>query len=471
MKIRYTILFAFLMPLLLNAQHNIGTTYCEHNDLNASRYQPSELDFGDKKFQIGFNYDFFIGNRSIDYAELNTAFNDDQLTQEDIQTIVNESDEINQIGLGQNYQVIGLGYQLRTRSGKKYDIAFTIVDKFSATLQLSKNFLKLALEGNNSSFFRGQRVSMGETKLSALYTRAYSFNIAMPVFFKDNDHKVRIGIRPKFVQGMAGVNPESSEVFLTTEQNGEFIQMDFNYNYQTSGIQNFDPFKANGVGWGLDFGVTGFISEHFEVVASVLNLGSVTFKNNVKTYSKEGSHRFEGIFIPNLLGASPANLEFEEEASIYNPVITEDESFSMGLGARFGLELQYKTPEKPRTRRAMTMARSIKKGKERQAKQKEYEGNISNTVYFTYIQGLDEQPGNTTRPFVSIGYMHDFHDYFDIGVSAAYGGFNNLALGAFFAVNIAHHVKFGLSSDNLSAIIVPKTATGFDIATNFSVSF
>jgi hypothetical protein len=458
-----------IVATVLMAQNNIGTTYCEHNDLNASRYQPSELDFGNKRFQIGFNYDFWLGNKNIDYHELRNAFAKDQLTQDDIKEILDESGGINRIGVGQNYQVIGFGYQYRSQSGKKYDLAFTIVDRFSATIALSDNFLKLALNGNNNETFLGKTVNMGETNLSTMYSRSYAVNLAMPIFFADGDHQIRIGVRPKFIQGLASVNAKSSTVNMTTAADGDFIQMDFDYNYQTSGLQNFDPFKVNGKGYGLDLGITGFISKHFEIVASVLDIGSVRFDQNTKSYQKQGTHKFEGIFIPNLLGADPVNIDFEDEASLYNPTIVENEAYSVALPTKIGIELEYKTPEKPRTRRLMGMGRNISDSKKKMAETDE--SNISNTIYFTYIQGLNDMPGNTTRPFVSIGYMHDFHDFFDIGLSAAYGGFNNLAIGSFFAINIAHTLKIGFSSDNLSALILPKTATGFDISTNVSLSF
>jgi hypothetical protein len=468
---RIYLLLAVVIPLGLQAQHNIGTTYCEHNDLNASRYQPSELDFGNKQFQIGFNYDFWLGNKNIDYFELSKAFTAETLTQDDIRSILSESGDVNNIGVGQNYQVIGIGYQYRAKSGRKYDLAITIVDKFSANLDLSKEFLDLALEGNSNDVFLGKTVNLGKTKINALYTREYAFNIAMPIFFSDDDHKVRIGIRPKFIQGLASVKSESSKINMTTQAQGEFIQIDYDYNYQTSGVGNFDPFKANGKGYGLDLGVTGFLSKHFEVVASVLGIGAVTFDQNTKSYQKSGVHKFEGQVIPNLLGTDALTLDLQDDLSVYNPDIIEGESYTVGLPTKIGIELEYKTPEKPRKNRLSKMSRNIQSSKKKIEKAKETEGNISNTIYFTYIQGVNDNPGNTTRPFVSIGYMHDFHDYFDIGISAAYGGFNNLALGSFFAFNIGHTVKFGFSSDNLTALILPKTATGFDIATNFSLSF
>ena len=455
----------------LNAQHNIGTTYCEHNDMNASRYQPSELDFGNKQFQIGFNYDFWVGNQNISYYELNRTFSSEDLTQDDIKSILGESDKTNLIGVGQNYQVLGIGYQYRAKSGRKYDFAITVVDKFSANMNLSNEFLELVLEGNNNDVFLGKNVNLGETTISALYTRAYAFNIAMPIFFSDDNHKIRIGIRPKFIQGIASVKSEKSNIEMFTQAEGEYININYDYNYQTSGMENFDPFKANGAGYGIGLGITGFISEHIEVVASLLDVGSVNFNTNTKSYQNSGSQRFEGALVPNLLDADEISIDYNEDLSVYHPDVVEGESYSVNLPTKFGIEFEYKTPEKPRKKRLQGMSRNISESKKKIAKAEESEGNISNTVYFTYIQGLNEAPGNTTRPFFSVGYMHDFHDYFDIGLSASYGGFNNFALGTFFAVNIGHSVKIGFSSDNMTALILPKTATGFDIATNFSVSF
>lgn len=445
---------------LLWAQHNIGTTYCEHNDMNASRYQPSELDFGNQHFQLGFNYDFWVGNTNIDYFELSNAFNNNELTQSDIERILDASSGTNKIGVGQNYQVIGVGVQFESKGGRKYDVAFTIVDKFGASIDISEEFLKFMLEGNNSLTFRGQTVNMGDTKMSALYTREYAVNVAMPLLFKDKDHKLRIGLRPKYIQGLANVNPNSSTVNMTTQADGEFIQMQYDYNYQTSGVSNFDPFKSNGNGFGIDLGITAFLSKNIEIVGSLLDIGSVTFSENTTSYQKSGTHRFEGVFIPNLLGTDPVDINFDEELSLYEPTIVEGESYSVALPAKLGLEFEYKTPEKKR--RSKPKKNGSIEGDP---------GNISNTIYVTYIQGLNDQPGNTTRPFLSVGYMHDFHDYFDVGLSMAVGGFNNFAVGSFFAVNFGHHVKIGFSSDNIGALIIPKTTTGFDIATNFSLSF
>ena len=114
-------LFTFLISFPVLGQYNIGTTYCEHNDLNASRYQPSEMDFGDRKFQIGFNYDFFVGNRYINYDEIRNYYRENEIDQEGNNVLVFENQGDNVIGFGQNFQFFGFGYQHRNKDGKELD--------------------------------------------------------------------------------------------------------------------------------------------------------------------------------------------------------------------------------------------------------------------------------------------------------------------------------------------------------------
>ena len=60
--------------------------------------------------------------------------------------------------------------------------------------------------------------------------------------------------------------------------------------------------KHNGPGLGVDAGVTFFLSKYLEVVASVLDLGAITYKKNTSTYQKAGSARYDGFAIDRLFG-------------------------------------------------------------------------------------------------------------------------------------------------------------------------
>ncbi len=443
-----------LFGLLIHAsfaQYNTGTTYCEHNDINASRYQPSEMDFGDRKFQVGFNYDFFVGNQYIKYSEIRKYYRENEIDQDDNEVLVFENQGDNLIGFGQNFQFFGFGYQHRLKDGRKLDFAFQVVDKAAGNFDVSETFTTLIFQGNNNPTFRGNWVDLGKTQFQLNYYREFAVNVAFPILYRDQNHTFRIGIRPKYIQGIGAMKAEKSDIQMYTSENGDEIGLKFDYNYKTSGIFNFNPLNSNGRGYGIDLGVTYFINEHFEVVASLLDVGSVTYTSDIRNFFKSGDTTFKGIEADRLLSQQGGGFEdFVNDLQVQlDPIETEGGDFTMALPTRLSLELQYRTPEKKRNDRRY----------------------VSNSIYLTYIQGLNNQPGNTMRPYVSLGYMHDFHSWFDVGGLVSYGGFNNFAFGAFFAVNVMESAKFGIASDNLTAWLLPSEGTGADISVNLSFSF
>ncbi len=447
----YSILFLVLLSHLGWSQYNTGTTYCEHNDLNASRYQPSEMDFGERQFQIGLNYDFYVANRYINYDDIRNYYRENEIEEEDNEVLVFENQGDNIISFGQNFQVIGFGYQFRTQDDRKFDFAFQIVDKATGNFDVSENFTTLVFQGNNNSTFRGNWVDLGKTQVQLHYYREFAVNFAFPILYRDQNHTFRLGVRPKYIQGIGAMKAVKSDINMYTSESGDEIGINFDYEYKTSGLLNFNPTNNNGRGFGIDLGATYFINEHFEVVASVLDIGSVRYTDDITNYAKQGDTTFTGIEADNLFANQGSGFQdfINSLQKQLEPVETRGGDFTMALPTRFSLEVQYRTPEKKRNDRRY----------------------VSNSIYLTYIQGLNTQPGNTTRPYVSLGYMHDFHSWFDVGGLVSYGGFNNFALGAFFAVNIMESAKFGLASDNLTAWLFPKEGTGLDVSMNLSFSF
>ncbi|MFL5728409.1 MAG: DUF5723 family protein [Cytophagaceae bacterium] len=437
---------SFLLILLscsVFAQNNIGTTYCNHNDLNSSRYQPSELDLGSKHVQIGFNYNLWMGNSAFDYKTANSIYNSGTITDSNINTMIGKLDKKNIFGVGQDFQVIGLAFQYKTKSEKKYDISVSIVDKFAANLIYSDNFMKLALKGNKQ--FAGQTVDLGPLMANAQYRREYVVGTAFPLF-GNQEFGMRVGVRGKFMQGMGALYMPKGDATMTTDAQGRYIDLNFDYNVNTSGLKGFSPFKYNGKGYGVDLGATMYLSKYLEVVASVLNIGSIYYNKNTTNYQKTGSVHYDGMAVEGFFGGGSSGDSLQK---VFTPNTTTGGTFRMPLDTKISLEVEFKTSRKDK-------------------KDREY---VDNALFLTYIQGLNNMPGATTRPFVSVGYNHDFHKFFDAGACLSMGGYNKFTGGAFFSLNIAHVVKFGLSSDNLAAFIVPKYGTGIDLSTNFSVSF
>jgi hypothetical protein len=427
------------------AQNNISTTYCNHNDLNASRYQPSELDLGSKRMQIGFNYNLWIGNSTFQYKTAHDIYKTGIVTDEDISKLIGKLHKKNIFGIGQDYQLLGLAFQVKSKQKKKYDFSISVIDKFAANFLYSDNFMKLALKGNKQ--FAGQTIDLGPLTMNAQYRREYVIGAAFPVFGSEQDFGLRLGIRGKFMQGMGALYMPTGNATMTTDAQGKYIDVNFDYEVNTSGLKNFSPFKYNGKGYGLDLGATFFLSKHIEVVASVLNIGSIYYNKSTASYQKSGNVHYDGMAVEGFFGKGGFNRDSLQ--NIFVPNTTTGGTFRMPLDTKISIEGEFKISEKDN-------------------KDREY---VSNTLFFTYVQGLNNMPGATTRPFFSLGYNHDFSEFFDAGLCMAAGGYNKFALGSFFSFNIAHAVKLGFSSDNITALVIPKYGTGIDLAFNFSVSF
>ena len=442
MKKLFTLLFIALFAQVYG-QNNIGTTYCNHNDLNSSRYQPSELDLGSKHVQIGFNYNLWMGNSAFDYKTANAIYNSGTITDANVDQMIGKLDKKNIFGVGQDYQVLGLAFQYKSKKEKKYDISLSIVDKFGANLIYTDNFMKLVLKGNKQ--FAGQTTDLGPLMANAQYRREYVVGTAFPLF-GDQELGMRVGIRGKFMQGMGALYMPTGNATMTTDAQGRYIDLNFDYNVNTSGLKSFSPFKYNGKGYGVDIGATMYLSKYLEVVASVLNIGSIYYNNNTNNYQKTGSVHYDGMAVQGFFGGGANG---DSLSKVFTPNTTSGGTFRMPLDTKISIEAEFKTSRKDKKDRTY----------------------VDNAIFLTYIQGLNNMPGATTRPFLSLGYNHDFHKFFDAGACVTVGGYNKLTGGAFFSLNIANAVKFGLSSDNLTAFIIPKYGTGIDLSANFSVSF
>jgi len=441
MKKTYFILLAFVASYA-QAQYNLSTTYCEHNDLNASRYEPSELHLGKKHVQIGSSFYFWIANNALDYGTIKKFRQGTALTDQEIDNFVNNLEEKNQIGAGQDFQIAGIGLQLG-----KMDFSFSAVDKFAMEMNYSQNLMKLVWKGNKQ--FAGQRTQLGPLSFNAQYTREYALGTAFNIA-GNLEKGIRVGARGKYIQGMASIYMPKSDLYLTTASDGRSIETEFDYKLQTTGIKNFNGMNFNGMGYGVDAGISAHISKHFEVNASVLDFGAVTYNKDVKTYEKKGKYTYEGAVISNFFGDPRYNAD--SITSLFKPTETSGESYTMNLGTKILLQGELKWGG----------------NMDEELEDEEYQGH---SIFLTYIQGLNNMPGATTKPYLSVAYNYDLRRMFDFGVSASMGGYNKYAVGAFFAFNFAHIIKFGIGSDNLMPLVQPKLGTGADVSVNLSLAF
>ena len=368
----YTLTLFLFTASAVFGQYNLSTTYYAHNDLNAARYEPSELDLGDRTFQFGLNTYVWAGNTSLNFGQFEDVFNGGSFTTSDVDAIVASFDEENKFGTGFDIQYGGVAFQLRSKQDKRFDFSFTVVDKSGASLTLTNDLLNLIYKGNKQ--FAGKTVDFGDNDISANWWREYAFGAAFPLFGSNGREEgvgVRLGFRAKFIQGLAAIHTERNRFTMTTAADGSSITMDYDYILHTAGLDdlnNFDPFQSNGSGFGFDIGAAVFLGPKVELNASLIDIGSVSYDTQTKTYKKSDTFVYEGAVISQLFG--DVQLENEEDY-IFAPDEVAGGSFDMALGTKLLLQAEFKTP----------------KSEEREGDKRDLE-YVSNAFYVTYIQGL-----------------------------------------------------------------------------------
>ena len=81
-----------------------------------------------------------------------------------------------------------------------------------------------------------------------------------------------------------------------------------------------------------------------------------------------------------------------------------------------------------------------------------------NTLYFFYRQGFSENPGVTRTPKVAISIHRPMFRYFEFGLSASAGGFNNWGVGGMFGLKLKHF-RLGVLSDDFTGLLFPEDTT------------
>ncbi|ELR69666.1 hypothetical protein C900_04891 [Fulvivirga imtechensis AK7] len=411
-------------------QNNLQLHYGYRGSISAAKFLPSTLHLGKDRMMMGFNYKAWIANKSLSYATITDIRNKGSITDTDIGTFIGELDRENIIGAGQDVMLLGIAYQL-THTRHRATIGFGITDRMSASFRYPKSLLQLAWKGNAQ--FEGQRVDLSQVSLDARYFREFAFAGAMDIL-RVGDLRLRGGASLKFYYGLAAIYMPANQLFFTTGENGDYLQLDYDYSIYTSGIENFSFFKGRGHGWGGNVGITMSYEKRHYFDVGVSDIGSITFFNETKVFNDNNTILYSGLTRRDLEDLSNYA---DSVANIFDNKVVTDKNFKMALGTRLMLQYSY---------------RFVYDDPERNP------GNI----FITLVKGFSELPGVTREPRISIGYNQRILKTFFVGISSSWGGFNDLAIGGLMGVRI-RKTRLGIHCDDFTGFLFPKLGTGAGI--------
>jgi hypothetical protein len=447
------LLLGWLPAVPLQAQYNLTPTYFNHNDLNASMLTPGNLHLGERSFQMAGHYNFWMGNSAVDYGLVRQVFTGEELSQQEVDEYVGDLNSgTNILGMGITAMPLALAVQIPSQDGtRKYTVSLSVQDQLGVTAVYPKALMQLMWRGNKQ--FAGETVNFDPVAFNASWTREYALGVAGPIYGRrgKDAFALRGGLRLKFVQGIGAVYTDENDLAMTTEQEGRYVELATDYRLNTAGVldgyEGFNAFAMNGTGFGADLGLTGYLGEQWEFSANVLDLGAVNYDGDLRNFANEGSFRYEGLAFGGLFGDDRLEEAADSVLYIFEPEENE-QSYTMPLGAQLLLQGTYKM----------------------MATDAQGERFARNAFFLTYVQGFRNLPGVTKRPFVSLGYDHNFGNIFDLGATLGYGGYNRTVVGSFMNLTVGP-LRLGIGSENLLPLLFPDLGTGIDATGHASLTF
>ncbi len=286
-------------------------------------------------FENSFNYDDII-LRSGDSLIL------------DRDHILGNIDEETSLNLNFMEEYIAFGFK-----AKKNYFHFRAADIVQSNIVVNKGILTFLLYGNGSEEFLGKTVDIGGNAINAIYYREYAFGYSRKI----ND-KLSVGTTLKYLQGIANITTANDKITLHTDEEDFTLTMDSNIEINVSSpgigdsdiqVEDFLPNPKNG-GFAFDLGAEYKINDDFEAYASLLNVGSINWKENVKNFVSENpdepfiyegfdineyfeNNEFDNDRLENILDSIGDEIGIVETANAYKSKLPP----ILNLGGRYNL--------------------------------------------------------------------------------------------------------------------------------------
>ena len=441
--ILFSVVFALqLMQKSVNAQD--GNTIYFINNIPQSNYSnPATLP--NCKFYLGIpalsSFGFNLENGSFSYNDVFTRRTTDDSLIIDKDKLLSALSDNNKLSYDFSEQLFSLGFRV-----KRSYFTLSAATKISTNFNYTKDFMTFLLKGNEP--FIGKTANLSDSKLGL---NAYT-EIALG-YSREIGKKLTLGIRFKYLIGIVNVYTERSNLLLTTDANTYALTASSDFLIHSSSpfdslqglgdqIKNLKPANiTDNTGYAFDFGGEYRLNNRWTFGVSVVDLGSINWKSNVKDYRSKYPYKqvsFSGL---DLNEAFPGgNLD----TSVMNALI---DSVKNAFGIETVNGTSYSAPLKTKLYTSVSFS-------------------LSHNDRFGFLMRNDFV-NKSVNTLISVSYNRNIGRWFAITLSNTFVAGNIFNPGGGFNLNLGP-VQFYLIGDHFSSLYA---ASMKNLGVHFGLNF
>jgi hypothetical protein len=409
-----------LMGTLSNLFAQQSMTFYNMQSVSQSNYiNPARMP--DNKINIGLpgisNSYFSVSNSGFAFSDL-VKKNGDSLDL-DFNSFLSALSDKNYMSLAAHVDALSVGVKI----GQRNYLSFNITAKNNVRFSYDKDPFELLINGNAP--FIGKNKSLNVGVNAAAYIE---YGVGFARTFMEN--KLSVGGRLKYLSGLYSINTANSNVHISTNDQNYGLEITSNIEINTAGLDEdndstdvSDLIFGGNNGISLDLGGTYRLNDEWEFSASLLDLGSIKWTENVTNYvSKEPGKKleFEGLEWDEIFNdTTEVEESFEELADSLEDqfdLLETNKSYSTALPSQLYLGANYYLNENT---------------------------NIGGLLYTQFFDGR-------LISGIGLSFNKKFSRVFSVNGSYSYWNREAANIGAGFSANLGP-VQFYMVSDNILA--------------------
>lgn len=269
----------------------------------ASYFNPAKSPQG--TFYIGLpmlsSANIHFSHTGFAYSDLIRKGSDDSL-RIDMDHMIDQLKTSNYLTMRMNMDLVTFGFKV----GKNH-FSFNATEKIIVQNSYPKDLIRFLWKGNGD--FLGQTADFSGINIDVTHYREFGFGYSREFF-----DKLSVGIRGKYLQGLANASTERTDLSLYTDPNTFDLTARASLSANTSGFadvidgEGFDVggylFNSKNSGVAFDLGFNYDINEDFSVSGSVIDWGSISWNSQLKNYSTDNAEfTFSGVDVNEFISS------------------------------------------------------------------------------------------------------------------------------------------------------------------------